>query len=142
VGPDRATDAARAFDTFLNQFEANGDAGRRVVLKIDVEGAEWETFLAAPDEVLSQIDQLVVEFHWIETDVSIAVVERLKRFFEVVHVHFTNSSCISGMEPFPAWAYEVTFVNKELADVDPSVQVERPHPLDARNYAYLMDCQP
>ena len=36
------------------------------MLKIDVEGAEWDSLLSAPDETLKQIDQMAVEFHWIE----------------------------------------------------------------------------
>ena len=34
-----------------NQLAKNGDRGKRIVLKIDVEGAEWDTFLAVPDEI-------------------------------------------------------------------------------------------
>jgi len=140
IGPARSREEGRLFDTLVDHLEANGDASKRLVLKMDVEGAEWEAFLSTPDDVLSQIDQLVVEFHWFETDTSLAVVERLTRYFEVVHVHYNNFSCLSGLDPFPAWAYEVTFVNKELAVVDPSGSVEPEHPLDARN-AILLDCQ-
>jgi hypothetical protein len=46
------------------------------------------------------------------------------------------------MEPFPAWAYEVLFVNKRLASVDPSRRAGGLHPLDARNFALMADCQP
>lgn len=142
VGPARSRQEGRLFDTLAHQFEANGDTSKRIALKIDVEGAEWDTFLSAPADVLSQIDQLAVEFHGFETDTSLAVIERLVRVFEVVHVHYNNFSCLStGFEPFPAWAYEVTFVNKDLAVVDPSATAERVHPLDARNDALLLDCQ-
>src|SRR4029079_18316496 len=123
------------------QLARNGDAAKRLALKIDVEGAEWESFLAAPDEVLNRIDQLTVEFHWIQDQNSLAVVRRLKQFFEVAHIHFNNASCIDGMEPFPTWAYEVLFVSKRLAMVDPAGRAPQPSPLDAPNIPSLADCQ-
>ncbi len=120
------------------------------MLKIDVEGAEWDALLSAPDEILEQIDQLAVEFHWIEDehfrwvqeDKYLRVVQRLKQFFEVGHIHFNNASCIGDLAPFPTWAYEVLFVSKRLAVVDPSRQAGGVHPLDAPNNPSYADCQP
>src|SRR5436190_10660758 len=40
------------FDAIAAQVAANGDAGKRLLMKIDVEGAEWEALLATPDAVL------------------------------------------------------------------------------------------
>ena len=48
------------------------------------------------------------------------VLAKLKRTFEIVHLHFNNYSCTARGAPFPAWAYEVTLVNKRLAEVDPA----------------------
>ena len=135
------TEDGRPFDSIANQLARNGDASKRLALKIDVEGAEWASFLATPDEALDRIDQLTVEFHWIEDQKSLAVVQRLKQFFEVAHIHFNNASCIDGMGPFPTWAYEVLFVNKRLAVVDPSGRAAQPSPLDAPNIPSLADCQ-
>lgn len=63
VGGATETLDGRLFDSVKNQFAKNGDSGKRIVLKIDVEGAEWDTFLAMPDETFAQIDQMAVEFH-------------------------------------------------------------------------------
>ena len=142
VGDTARTEEGRPFDTIKNQFATNGDSSKRIVLKIDVEGAEWSSLLSAPDEILGQIDQMAVEFHGLEDQKSLAVVERLKKFFEVAHIHFNNASCTVGMEPFPTWAYEVLFVSKRLAVVDPSRKVVGLHPLDARNIPFLFDCPP
>lgn len=144
------TERGRLFDTIANQMAKNGDGSNRIALKIDVEGAEWESLLAAPDEVLQRIDQLTVEFHWkhdgqfnwYPADKYIALVQRLKQFFEVAHLHFNNAACAEGLEPFPAWAYEVLFVNKRLAVVDPARNAGGPNPLDAKNDPSLPDCQP
>ena len=142
VGDTARTEEGRPFDTIANQFARNGDSSKRIVLKMDVEGAEWSSLLSAPDETLAQIDQMAVEFHGLEDRKSLAVVQRLKKFFEVAHIHFNNASCTVGMEPFPTWAYEVLFVSKRLAVVDPSRKAVGLHPLDARNFRFVFDCQP
>jgi hypothetical protein len=149
VGDTSATVEGRLFDTIENQFAKNGDRPRRIVLKIDVEGAEWDSLLSAPDQVLAQIDQLAVEFHWLrddadrwqEADRYIRVVQRLKEFFEIAHIHYNNASCIGDLAPFPTWAYEVLFVSKRIAVADRSVTVRGPHRLDAPNNPALGDCQ-
>lgn len=140
----------RLFDTMSSHLAKNGDSAARIVLKIDVEGAEWDTLLSLPDATLQQIDQLAVEFHWIEDEQFdwvhdekyLRVVDRLRHFFHVVHIHFNNASCVGDLSPFPTWAYEVLFVSKRLGVVDPSRTVTRPHPLDAPNNPSLKDCQP
>ena len=150
VGDTAETVDGRVFDTVKNQFARNHDALKRIVLKVDVEGAEWDSLLSAPDETLEQIDQMSVEFHWgedeefhwVPDDKYLRVVERLKQFFEVAHIHFNNSSCVADLEPFPTWAFEVLFVNKRVAVVDPSRKADGLTPFDAPNNPSIADCQP
>jgi hypothetical protein len=150
VGDTTETVEGRLFDTVEKQFAKNGDRSKRIVLKMDVEGAEWDSLLSASDAVMGQIDQLAVEFHWLEDErfrwiqdeKHLRVVQRLKQFFEVAHIHFNNASCIGDLAPFPSWAYEVLFVSKRLAKVDPTRRPVMPHARDARNNASLPDCQP
>jgi hypothetical protein len=142
VGDTARTEEGRPFDTIQSQLARNGDRSKRIVLKMDVEGAEWSSLLSAPDEILEQIDQMAVEFHGVEDQKSLAVVQRLKKFFEVAHLHFNNARCVRGMEPFPSWAYEVLFVSKRLAVVDPSRKAGGLDAVDARNIPYFLDCQP
>jgi Methyltransferase FkbM domain len=150
VGDSARRVEGREFDTIKNQFAKNGDQSKRIVLKIDVEGAEWESFRSAPDDVFDQIDQMSVEFHWLHDEQAQwlpsgdyqPVMQRLKQFFEVAHVHFNNASCVGELDPFPTWAYEVLFVSKRLAVVDPSRTVTGLDPLDAPNNPSFPDCQP
>lgn len=150
VGRTSGRIGGRLFDTMANQFGRNGDRARRVVLKMDVEGAEWDSLLSAPDDVLQQIDQMAVEFHWardangawVDDDKHLHVVDRLKEFFEIAHVHFNNASCTGSLEPFPTWAYEVLFVSRRLAVVDPATPAGGLHRLDAPNNPSYPDCQP
>ena len=131
----------RQFDTLARQIARNGDDGKRLVVKVDVEGAEWDSFLLTPDSVFEHIDQLVVEFHGVGDDRFPAAVEILKRFFYVAHVHFNNYSCDADIAPFPAAAYEVLFVNKRVGVVDGSPGKWGPHAFDAPNKPDAPDCQ-
>lgn len=144
IGPEPSTDTGgRPFDTLANQIKKNGDAGQHLVLKMDVEGAEWDSLLHTPDAVLAQIDQLVIELHDFDRDTKryIAAVMLLKNYFHVAHLHFNNYSCMPGLEPFPAQAYEVLFVSKRLATLAGPGVVARPLALDAPNNPALPDCQ-
>ena len=140
IGTTRATQDGRPFDTLSSQFARNGDAATALVMKIDVEGAEWDAFLLAPDSALAQIDQLDVEFHHVDDPKYVETMRRLKRFFHVAHVHYNNFSCDSSLAPFPSWAFEVLLVNTRIAMSDGS-----PAPvasaIDAPNNAAAADCQ-
>lgn len=150
VSDSSASAQERVFDTIPNHFAKNGDRSKRIVLKMDVEGAEWDTLSSVPDATLEQIDQMAVEFHWVEDEQfhwvheekHLRVVRRLKQFFEVGHIHFNNASCIGDLAPFPSSAYEVLFVSKRLAVVDASRKAGGVHPLDAPNNPSAADCQP
>jgi hypothetical protein len=70
------------------------------------------------------------------------VLERLRQFFHVAHVHYNNSVCIEGIEPFPSWAYELLLVNKRIAGIADVQNPELPHAHDSPNYPQFPDCQP
>jgi hypothetical protein len=134
-------ETGRRFDTIEGHIGANGDAGRRLILKIDVEGAEWGAFLQTPEALLDRIDQLVVEFHGFEEERFVLAVWRLKKFFHVANLHFNNASCVPDGSPFPAWAYEVLFVNRRIGVVSASATAPRAHGLDTPNHPEVPDCQ-
>jgi hypothetical protein len=142
VAGEPATIEGRPFDTLERQFAKNGDGARRLIVKMDVEGAEWDTLLQTPDAVLQRIDQLTIELHGVhEQERFIAVVMKLKQFFYVANLHFNNYSCEKGIAPFPAWAYEVLFVSKRVGVPGGSVTAGAFPPLAAPNNPDLVDCQ-
>src|SRR5689334_17508390 len=120
VGTTKSVEDGRPFDTLANQFTKNGHSGIPVVMKIDVEGAEWDSFLLAPESVFKQIDQIDVEFHHVEDAKFVETMRRLKRFFYIAHVHYNNFSCDPALRPFPSWAFEVLLVNRRIASTDGS----------------------
>lgn len=144
VGPARGIESGRTYDTLEAQIARNGDAGKRLIVKLDVEGSEWLSLLGASDGVLDQIDQLSVEFHNLHQvqPQYIEAVRRLKRVFHIAFVHDNNWVCDPAAAPFPASAIEVLFVNKRLGVAGSSGAAPPPvHPLDAPNNQKLPDCQ-
>ena len=142
VGPRLGMFDGEAFDTIASQIGRNGDAGRRLVLKIDVEGAEWDSLQATPEEVLERVDQMAMELHGHREARFIAVLQRLKRQFHLVNVHFNNNACSEDPSPLPAWAFQVLLVNKRLGTVDPTAPSPvPPSPLNTPDNANMPDCQ-
>jgi hypothetical protein len=142
VGPTTETVEGRFFDTISNQIERNGDRGKRMVVKIDIEGAEWAALAATPDEVLERIDQLPMELHGVDDAQMLSVVRKLKRTFHLVHVHFNNHACDPALDPFPAKAYQVLFVNKRIGIVGtPKRGTPPPQTFDAPDNPHAPDCQ-
>ena len=141
VGPERATIEGRPFDTIANHIATNGDYGKRLIVKMDVEGSEWRSLAGAPDHVLEAIDQLAVEFHRLDQPHFLDTAARLTEFFYAVNLHQNNYECRPGYDPFPGPVFEVLFVNKRIGVAHPTARVSAPSPLDAPNAPTLPDCQ-
>jgi hypothetical protein len=133
---------SRLFDTLENQIRRNHDAGRRVIVKMDIEGGEWGSVLAAPDELLASIPQLAMEMHGFDNPNILKVLRKLKRNFYLVNLHFNNWSCTPKAAPLPAWAFQVLWVNKHIGAVDPNAPVPAPmSTLNAPDSPTRPDCQ-
>ena len=141
IGNRRKTFESRLFDTLANQISRNGDSGRRLVVKIDVEGAEWDALMATSDAVLERIDQLPMELHGSHDRRFLRVVQKLKRTFYVVNLHFNNHSCDTETAPFPSRAYQVLLVNKRVGVLDTAARTPSASALNAPDNPQLPDCQ-
>ena len=142
VGDRTGYRGSRFFDTLENQIRKNGDIGRRVIIKMDIEGAEWNSLLAAPDALLAAIPQLAMEMHGYDESKILEVIRKLKRNFYLVNLHFNNWSCTTKAAPLPAWAYQVLWVNKRFGVVDAGAPVPAPtSPLNAPDSPIRPDCQ-
>jgi hypothetical protein len=130
------------FDTLENQIRRNGDTGRRLIIKMDIEGAEWVSLLATPDELLASIPQITMEMHGYDDPKIVEVLRKLKRNFFLVNLHFNNWSCTPRAAPLPAWAYQTHWVNKRIGVLDPAAPVPAPmSPLNAPDSPTWPDCQ-
>jgi hypothetical protein len=141
VGDQAETVDGRPYDTVANQLARNGDSGKRLVVKMDVEGSEWSSLLATSDSVLNLIDQLVVEFHENDSSDMARTMARLTKHFDVVNVHTNNEACGPFYRPLTSWATEVLFVNKRVGVLSSGPLTPGPNPLDAPNNPLKPDCQ-
>ncbi|HZI78147.1 MAG TPA: hypothetical protein VFD69_01475 [Vicinamibacterales bacterium] len=138
---------SRTFDTLSNQVARNGDRGKRLIVKIDVEGAEWEALLATPDAVLAQIDQLPMELHLPRGDfrddatMFLRVLDKLSRHFVVANLHFNNNTCAAEAAPLPGWVFQVLLVNRRLAQVVPGAARPAVSPLNAPDNPAKAECR-
>lgn len=87
------------------------------MLKMDVEGAEYDALSFGERGTLSEATQIIVEFHWIfnNTEKLKAVLKRLDEIgFKIVHVHGNNHG---GYRYGLPETVEVTFVNTAFVAV-------------------------
>jgi hypothetical protein len=142
VGSGAASIDNRQYDSLTSQIAKNGDGGKHLLVKMDVESTEWDAFAATPDSTFENIDQLVVEFHELDDSRYVRVIEKLKKNFYIANVHFNNYACMWWSKPFPALAFEILMVNKRLGVLDDTNRwAVYPNPLDTPNEPSRRDCQ-
>ncbi len=142
VGDRTGYRESRFFDTLENQIRKNGDTGRRLIIKMDIEGAEWDSLLATSDELLASIPQITMEMHGYDDPKIVEVLRKLKRNFYLVNLHFNNWSCTRRAAPLPAWAYQTHWVNKHIGVLDAAMPVPAPlSSLNAPDSPTWPDCQ-
>jgi hypothetical protein len=142
VSGSGSTDSSyRPLDDLVDMagFHATGD----LLLKIDVEGAEWAALSSAADRAMARYRQVVVEMHHLSrladenraADV-LAALTRLARTHVPLHLHANNYSRLLRFDHdwFPD-AVEASFVRRDLASgAHPAsrVRTELDYPSDPR----------
>ncbi|MGE0501540.1 MAG: FkbM family methyltransferase [Rhizobiaceae bacterium] len=129
----------RTIEWFLGE---NGHADERdIILKIDVEDAEWSVFAEMGDDVLRRFVQIVVELHGLHRfddderyPVMLKALRKLSRHFAPVHVHANNhGQCVMNAGvPVPEFL-EVTFVRRSDFALSPGTR-SFPTELDSPNH--------
>lgn len=134
----------RSLDTLIAR---NGHAGRDdLVLKIDIEGAEWDVFSTILDSTLLRFSQIVVEFHWFDKagdneffGKAYAALSKLGTHFVPVHVHANNHydfRVVGGVVVPPL--VEVTYIRRGTLQTDPCTRTF-PTDLDQPNWTARPD---
>lgn len=111
-----------------------------MVLKMDIEGSEWDVFSEMNLESLGRFDQIVMECHGFDKVGKLfwfrktrESLKRLATTHHVVHVHGNNNSALSviGGVPIPK-TLELTWFKKDLCSYVPSSK-HFPTALDQKN---------
>jgi hypothetical protein len=123
------TDEAAGRFTIQHELERLGCTGRDdLLLKIDIEGAEYDVFPAMSPETLRHFRQLTMELHGLLGlgDPAfrarfVSALSRINSVFTLFHVHANNSAPIGFVDGFAvADVLELSYVRSDIAERVPS----------------------
>lgn len=98
------TDISQNLFSIQDQLRRHQIRGDRLILKMDVEGAEFDALDAVPDDTLDRFEQIVLEVHWLNNLDDLAFRDRFCRIFRrlncaftLFHVHANNWDGPNGL---------------------------------------------
>ena len=138
-GISGADETVSPLKTLKFYIERNGHSDfKNMILKMDVEGAEWDFLKTVEPETLKQFDQILFEFHsMVQTKRKKQIINMLKKINEthqLVHLHGNNSGYILkiGNTYFPD-VMEATYVNKDVYETCEPEKLMLPLNIDSPN---------
>lgn len=116
-------DSAKMLDTLENFIKRNGHSDKsNMILKMDVEGAEWGFLQTVPIDILTKFDQMVFEFHnfiqpknFLDMAFTVELLKKINITHTLVHVHANNNASylqMEGMGIFPN-LLELTYLRND-----------------------------
>jgi hypothetical protein len=131
-----ATSESAALPDLVARHAVSDDP--HLILKIDIEGCEWDVFDRAGEETLAKLSQIVCEFHDLSDLGAPALCARAKRvfakldrLFAPIHVHGNNVAGLCNVANLAVPdVLEVTFANRRRYRFAESSEIF-PTPLDA-----------
>lgn len=136
-------------DTLENFLEANGHSNtRQMILKMDVEGAEWDFLTAISSDILNQFDQMVFEFHNVvkpknseQMEKTFAAFRKLNQTHTPVHIHGNNYGAFLNLEGIGIIpdVPEITYVKTENYTFEDDAEILLPIALDEPNNPMIQD---
>lgn len=137
----RNTSTTSNFNFALNKF-------KNIFLKLDIEGAEFELFNSLTLNQIKNIKQIVVEFHFPNTEKKWLALKKLTHTHYLIHYHANNNNPILysiNHKSIPA-VFECTYIRKDVLENPSLNKTPFPTELDARNtykkLDYIIDCYP
>ena len=118
--------------TLEQMLENNGHSDQKnMLLKIDVEGAEWDVFEKMSANTLSKFDQIVVEYHGLEFLDRESFRSRAERVFRnlahshaCIHIHGNNYGGFAIVSNIPVpQVIEITYVLRDRFDFIESTDI-------------------
>lgn len=111
------------------------------LLKLDVEGAEYEVLLSTPQELLANFRVIIIEFHQLDLlwsaplfRLARAAISKLLQSHACVHIHPNNHDGVLHHRriDLPP-TMEFTFLRRDRLPPSPGWRSDFPHPLDHDN---------
>ena len=135
-GVDEESQPLKTLKHFINK---NGHSKtKNMILKMDVEGAEWDFLETVDTKTLKQFDQIVLEMHNLVRPSCAAsalkLLKKLNKTHQLIHLHGNNSGYLLtvGDTVFPD-VLEASYVNKDTYYTFDDELVILPSPLDVPN---------
>ena len=128
--------------TLNEMLEQNGHLNdNNILLKIDVEGPEWEAFYELPEEFFKRFKYIIGEFHWFKnnimregkSEIILSVLKKLNKNHQVFHKH-----CHNIREAFTLGEYyfsdniELSYIRKDNNTFENDYSI---YPLDGLDYS-------
>ena len=107
--------------TSLDTTVARAPKSADLLLKMDIEGSEWETLKNTESKTLTKFRQIVVEFHWLENifndqyyETALEVLQKLSKTHFVLNAHPNNNGDTIIVENllFPG-VIEISYLRRE-----------------------------
>ena len=138
--------SSRSIDKFITLSDwinkTINDETAKMLLQMDIEGAEYEVLAYEDSETLSKFCVIVIEFHDFQNifdrnqlGVINGIFEKLYRDFSICHVHPNNNSNeVNSMGLSIPKVLEITFIRNDFFEHAQSCQtIQLPHILDEKN---------
>jgi len=135
--------------TMASIIAENGHIGNKnLILKMDIEGCEWDVFDESDPDLINQFSQIVLEFHGLSETVGaddhakqIEILEKLNKSHQVVHVHANSAGYIEFAGPLTLPnLLEVTYVRRsDFVDMFSTNSRNFPTELDSSTFPFLPD---
>lgn len=132
--------------TFSNHKERFSLSNGQLLLKIDIEGAEYSIFSDSNFYLLLQnVNQIIIEFHDLKNRYFEfkRIVRNLKSEYEIVHIHCNNYSDMFTMYDFKnegrdnvnfSDVLEITFVRKDKIDENDLLDAKEIYPIKGLDF--------
>lgn len=120
-------------NSFLNHLHIFNDLNKKIFLKIDVEGYEYNFFLNLSKNLnlLENVTGMAIEFHNLASVTHYVlfqkIINKLSKFFTVTHIHGNNNGLLYNIDGglYPT-TIEISFCKNELAKTFDIVSMEYP----------------
>lgn len=140
AGTEVAEKSLNTLDYFM---ATNGHTDKSdMILKMDVEGAEWGFLSTVPSETLGKFDQMVFEFHFMTYEknqaymsATLACLAKINQTHSLVHLHANNFGSFIILDDkilFPD-VLELTYVKTSNYELVYDENIFLPIPLDQPN---------
>lgn len=128
AGRDAAEQGTFSLASHMNRLPADGDAA---ILKLDIEGGEWDVLAAIDRELLARFEQIALSIHFRQqignpafNGLVQSVLRKLAGRFTLCHVHADPLAEIRILGGFPVLASaELTYVRSDVVQRAPSATI-------------------